>query len=83
MTDATPRWRTVRQGPRSTHPDHAPPAIAPRPIPPADVIAARRAACATCEHRQGDRCHLCGCAAPIEHRAASPWQTCPAGKWPG
>ena len=46
--------------------------------------APRLAACAACQHydKQSDRCRLCGCADQMTRRSASPWGSCPAGRWP-
>ena len=51
--------------------------------PPVDP-APRLAACHACEHyREGvDRCGLCGCADTMTRRAASPFGSCPGGRWP-
>jgi hypothetical protein len=34
--------------------------------------------CATCPHRKGQNCGLCGCFLPAKATTESP---CPAGKW--
>lgn len=52
------------------------PAAAADPAP-------RLATCRACDHYRPaiDRCGLCGCADTMQRRAASPFGTCPAGRW--
>lgn len=61
----------------------SPPPTAAAPLSAA-AIAARIATCQACDHYRADsdRCALCGCGDTTARRARSPWQRCPAGRWP-
>lgn len=48
----------------------------------APTAAVRELACATCEHRDADRCRLMGCGCSLRQRQLSPWASCPASRWP-
>lgn len=58
----------------------------PRPAvtgPPAELAAARQAACRACNHYSPttDRCRQCGCSDTMRRRSASRFGTCPEGRW--
>lgn len=61
----------------------APPALLRPPPLPAAAATARLAACRACPHLrpETDRCGLCGCGDTVARRAASPWASCPDGRW--
>jgi hypothetical protein len=40
----------------------------------------RVAQCAECQHRNGNRCRVCGCF--FDKKARLPHEDCPIGKWP-
>ena len=48
------------------------------------MVAARLAACASCDQRNPDtdRCRACGCGDTVTRRAAAPWSRCPLARWP-
>lgn len=49
----------------------------------AETLRLRLATCSLCEHRNGDRCSICGCYLTASGRGKAEWaeQACPLGKW--
>jgi hypothetical protein len=56
-----------------------PPVITPLRDP---QIAARVTACNSCGYRRDDKCTLMSCGCALKQRQASPFASCPGGRWP-